>query len=148
MVASLNLRLSIRRKIRAMAGERAITPPPMSKPHIRATSTARAIWASGSHSRAGSARAGRVRHTGDPVLVRADGGPGIPSWIESLVRDGNGSSPLVLVDVTDRQHGQLRKWVRQRQDAYAARGWPGPGATPVEARVDDFLARRPQGGQP
>jgi hypothetical protein len=79
------------------------------------------------------------------VLIRADAGPGVPEWLESLVQQNPGDKPLLIVDVVDRQHPQLRRWARQRHQAYRERGWPGPGGTPVTARVQHYLAKRPKG---
>jgi hypothetical protein len=78
------------------------------------------------------------------VLVRADGGVGLPPLgPESLVEpDAGPVRPLLIVDPFDRQHPALRRRSRLRQQAYLERGWLAPGADPVRARVEDFLAGR------
>jgi hypothetical protein len=82
------------------------------------------------------------------VLVRADGGVGLPALApEQLVeRDDGPVWPLLLVDFDDRGHPQLRRRARLRWQAYLERGWFAPGVDPVQARVEQFLATRPPEG--
>jgi hypothetical protein len=82
------------------------------------------------------------------VLVRADGGVGLPALAtEQLTeRDDGPTRPLLLVDFDDRRHPQLRRRARLRWQAYAERGWFAPGTDPVQARVERFLATRPAEG--
>jgi hypothetical protein len=83
------------------------------------------------------------------VLVRADGGVGLPPLRpEQLVQPDGDGRPLLLVDPSDRHHPLLRRWARERREAYAERGWFGVGVDPVQARVEAFLAGRPGGGLP
>ena len=89
---------------------------------------------------AGMARAGRF-----DVLVRADGGTGLPAVPEAKLRVKGvaGDRRLLLIDFLDRQHPLLRRWSRQRRAAYVAAGWTvaGEEKTPLEK----FLASRPEG---
>jgi hypothetical protein len=79
------------------------------------------------------------------VLVRADGGVGLPPIPTAglVVPNEQGDRPLLLVDLDDRHHPQLRKWSRTRKEAYLERGWLTPGVDPTRARVQRFLANRP-----
>jgi hypothetical protein len=89
-------------------------------------------------------RAGLERidiHRGHAV-VRADGGLGLPFGDDVPV--GRGHDVLLLVDLDDRHHPQLRLRSRQRCDAYLDAGWV-PVADPMRALVDQFLRRRPRG---
>jgi hypothetical protein len=81
------------------------------------------------------------------VLVRADGGAGLPALApEQLVEPDDGPArPLFLVDFDDRHHPVLRRWARERREAYAERGWYGVGVDEVQARVEAFVAGRPGG---
>jgi hypothetical protein len=78
------------------------------------------------------------------VLVRADGGLGPPPLDPgALVEPDQGPPrPLLLVDLDDRHHPALRRQSRLRREAYDERGWLAPGADPVEARAERFLAAR------
>jgi hypothetical protein len=78
------------------------------------------------------------------VIIRADGGCGIPGVLEQAIMASTVTKPLLLVDLTDKHHPQLRRWTRQRRKLYAEYGWPGPGVDPVEARIEHFLAQRPK----
>src|SRR5262245_10296919 len=82
------------------------------------------------------------------VLVRADGGAGLPPLGPGqLVEPDEGPArPLLLIDLHDRHHPALRRQSRRRQDAYADRGWFAPGVEPVQARAERFLAGRPREG--
>jgi hypothetical protein len=51
----------------------------------------------------------------------------------------------LLVDFDDRHHPLLRRWARERREAYAERGWYDVGADPVQKRVEAFVAGRPGG---
>jgi hypothetical protein len=77
------------------------------------------------------------------VLVRADGGSGIPPvGADALVQPAcEGVRPLELVDVVDR-HPALRRLVRKRRRAYTARGWHADGVDAEAERVRAFLASR------
>jgi hypothetical protein len=81
------------------------------------------------------------------VVVRADGGTGLPFAPGQLVRaNASPPRPLLLLDVEDRHHLLLRRWARRRHNAYRERGWFAPGVDPARARVEHFLATRPKGG--
>jgi hypothetical protein len=59
------------------------------------------------------------------VLIRADGGVGIPADLPSKLITGNSTSrPLTLVDCADKTHPLLRKNSRSRLKAYEAQNWP------------------------
>jgi hypothetical protein len=82
---------------------------------------------------------------GADVLVRADGGPGLPP-LETLALvqpNHEPQRPLLLLDLTDRGHPLLRAWVRQRRAAYAGQGWHPIGVDATAERVRAFLADRP-----
>jgi hypothetical protein len=78
------------------------------------------------------------------VLVRGDGGPGLPPLPSDslLQRVQQAPRPLFLVDCDDRIHPQFRRHTRRRQRAYAQKGWLAPGVDPVAAAVERFLASR------
>jgi hypothetical protein len=80
------------------------------------------------------------------AVVRADGGTGLaPLPGEDIPHGGTCCPrPLLLVDLDDRHHPELRRRARRRREAYAARGWFGPGVDPARARVERFLAGRPE----
>jgi hypothetical protein len=76
------------------------------------------------------------------VLIRADGGPGLPplgrqALLKSVHEAGR---PLALLDVVDRGHPLLRTWFRQRREAYGERGWYGAGVDAEAERARAFLA--------
>jgi hypothetical protein len=81
------------------------------------------------------------------ALLRADGGTGLPPLApEQLIEPDDGPArPLLLLDFDDRGHPVLRRWARERREAYAERGWYGVGVDPIQARVEAFLAGRPGG---
>ncbi len=81
------------------------------------------------------------------VLVRADGGVGLPplSQLALVEPTTNAPHPLLLIDFHDCHYPLLRRWSRQRQEAYVERGWFPPGVDPVQARVEQFLASRSKG---
>jgi hypothetical protein len=88
--------------------------------------------------------AAMVKGTFD-VVVRADGGTGLPEAFAGLaIASAAVDRLLVLFDLDDRHHPELRRWSRQRREAYAACGWIGAG-TPLERAVERFLASRPEG---
>ena len=81
------------------------------------------------------------------VLIRADGGAGLPSPLASITVGANDEArPLLLVDLADRHHPVLRRRGRARKDAYAAAGWPIDGI-PAPDALESFLASRPKGGR-
>jgi hypothetical protein len=83
------------------------------------------------------------------VLVRADGGIGLPPlspWQLGVAAD-RPVRPLLLIDCHDQHHPLLRRQSRARLQAYEERGWNAPGIDPVQARVQRFLASRTGGGQ-
>jgi hypothetical protein len=80
----------------------------------------------------GLAHAGRF-----DVLVRADGGTGLPPLPQAQRAVANGDDTrLLLVDCDDRHHPVLRQRSRQRRDAYAGAGWNLLGQA-----APDFLSR-------
>jgi hypothetical protein len=85
----------------------------------------------------GLARAGRF-----DVLIRADGGTGLPALPSTMLRQPHHKDRrLLLIDFRDRHHPVLRQWSRQRLESYQDQGWSiaGNEMTPL----DRFLATRP-----
>jgi hypothetical protein len=82
------------------------------------------------------------------ILVRADGGVGLPALAQqALVEPATATPhPLFLIGLHDYHHPLLRRWRRRRQKAYVQRGWFAPGVDPVQARVEQFLSRRRKDG--
>jgi hypothetical protein len=73
-------------------------------------------------------------------VVRADGGVGLPNFNDDARAQLAGDQrPLLLIDVEDRHHPQLRHTRQRRRDAYQERGWYAVGVDPVTARVERFL---------
>ena len=94
-----------------------------------------------------AAMAGKIDLTQLEMLIRADGGIGLPAIPESSYVVANDvQHRLLLVDMNDRHHPRLRQRSRQRTECYAQEGWYAPGANPVAERVQEFLAAH--GGQP
>jgi hypothetical protein len=88
----------------------------------------------------GLARAGHF-----DVIIRADGGVGLPNMPEESLCCRHGvDRKLVIIDFMDRHHPMLRQRSRRRRNAYLAAGWHVVGiekATPM----DEFMAGRPEG---
>ena len=85
------------------------------------------------------------------VLIRADGGVGLPGLPPSaLVRPAHEASrgPLLAIDFDDGHHPELRRRVQQRRHAYLEAGWPAPGRDGAFMRIKQFLLTRPEGGRP
>jgi hypothetical protein len=91
------------------------------------------------------------------VLVRADGGLGLPPMPtappgqiilreKNLAKARSGEPRLLLVDLEDRHHPLLRRRSRERRAAYAEQNWYAPGVDPVQERVERFLATQPNEG--
>jgi hypothetical protein len=87
----------------------------------------------------------RLELAGVEVLLRADGGVGLPPIAERQLLEDHGSDgrSLLLLDADDRHHADLRPACRSRQRAYAAADWFAPGADPANERVTRFLHHRP-----
>ena len=78
------------------------------------------------------------------VIVRADGGVGVPDCLQAAcVSNYQAFKPLIVVDFDDRFHPILRKRSRERRQVYRQFGWQVGDETPFEARVTDFIASRP-----
>jgi hypothetical protein len=79
------------------------------------------------------------------VLIRADGGVGVPPFgAGSLVEpDFENPRPLLLVDFNDKNLPVLRKWSKARKHAYEEHSWLAPGQDPMQWRVEHFLETRP-----
>jgi hypothetical protein len=88
---------------------------------------------------------GAIDLGGLDVLIRADGGDGIPSALASIPIEGDKvANPLLLVDCDDRHRPELRRRSRRRREAYGERGWTVdgvPAPSPLE-RFLDALRRR------
>ncbi len=83
------------------------------------------------------------------VVIRADGLPGIPAPLTEHSVSGNTKSPLLVVDLDDRNHHPLlRQWTQKRRDAVLDAGWTvirSSGQSYTEA--DRFLDSRKEGPQ-
>jgi hypothetical protein len=82
------------------------------------------------------------------VIVRADGGTGLPPIAPRQLIARPDAPPLALIDLDDRHHPVPRRNARARRNAYATRGWFAPGADPVVARAARFLETRPGAEDP
>ena len=81
------------------------------------------------------------------VVIRADGGVGIPEALESgLSMTYPAGRPLLLVDLDDRHHPELRRRSRARRGAYLDRGWAVDGTAGPSSPLDVFLSTRPGRG--
>ena len=81
------------------------------------------------------------------VVVRADGGVGIPEALAASQAMPYGTGrPLLLVDFDDRHQPELRHRSRARRRAYLERGWSVDGTAGSMTTVDLFLATRPREG--
>jgi hypothetical protein len=89
---------------------------------------------------AGLKRCGHV-----DAVIRADGGKGLPEIPHKISTVPATRQPphLLLIDVADKHHPQLRKWTRYRREAYIAAGWNVVGAQRQTA-LDQFLSARPK----
>ncbi len=78
------------------------------------------------------------------VLVRADGGCGFPPLgaVHGIVHQDN-ASLLLVVDCDDRHHPLLRRWSKQRCDAYVLEGWAFAGE-PTPTPLEEFFAISPR----
>jgi hypothetical protein len=68
------------------------------------------------------------------ALVRADGGTGLPPLAPFALASPSSAParPLVVADVLDRSHPELRKAVRSREHAYVEAGWRPAGCDAVD----------------
>jgi len=78
------------------------------------------------------------------VLVRADGGVGKLSLTrrQRMARAG-AVKPLTVIDFTDKHHPLLRRWSRQRKDAYREQGWTIHGER-IPTDLERFVAALPE----
>ena len=78
------------------------------------------------------------------VVIRADGGLGLPPRLDQLTLEGGevDQRRLLLIDMADRQHPVTRKWSASRREAYAQAGWHLPGANPMDERVHRFFQQK------
>lgn len=78
------------------------------------------------------------------VLVRADGGSGLlPIAPFALARPSSAPGrALVVVDILDRNHPELRKAVRSRANAYAEAGWRPTGWDAVDLALLTLFPKR------
>ena len=75
------------------------------------------------------------------VIVRADGGMGVPE--EAARIDVYSSKPPLIVDIRDRHHPRLRQWQRQRHREYERLGWKISRKGPMDP-VEAFMSSRPE----
>jgi hypothetical protein len=75
------------------------------------------------------------------VLIRADGGTGALPLAPAALETASGwpSKPLLVVDVDDRHHPELRRRSRARQRAYRDLGWLPVGQDQVDVALDTIL---------
>lgn len=79
------------------------------------------------------------------VILWAGGGCHLPPIPEpQLVAKTGQVTPLLVVDLNDRQHPALRRWTRWRREAYTAAGWFPVGMDRLLAKVRLFLAQTPR----
>jgi hypothetical protein len=82
------------------------------------------------------------------VVIRADGGRGLPSMATDRPESDRWNAlsfyrpptRLLIVDFDDRHHPLTFKWANARRRAYVANGWFAPGADHARERVRQFLA--------
>jgi len=79
------------------------------------------------------------------VIIRADGGTGLPCGSSDYSKDAFAKFDGLLIDFNDHHHPLLQKSYRQRQKAYKAAGWVI--ADMEIAPLDAFMASRPKGVQ-
>jgi hypothetical protein len=93
-----------------------------------------------------------IHWSGVDVLVRADGGTGSLSLPAAALTvpavDPRARTPLLVVDLADRHHPDLRQRAVRRRRAYVGSGWARPGLDPAVFRTIQFVKRRLKGGQP
>jgi hypothetical protein len=91
-------------------------------------------------------RHGALNPNAFDVVVWAGAGAHLPPLpADRLISLPEQARGLLVVDFADRHHPQLRRWSRFRREAYVDAGWVAPGANPMLARIDRFLAQRPGG---
>jgi hypothetical protein len=84
------------------------------------------------------------------VLLRADAGTGLPGLpAEALVQPVGECllPPLLVVDLEDRHHGELRRRAERRHRAYVASGWTLAGFRPSHLRVKQFILDKTKGAR-
>jgi hypothetical protein len=93
----------------------------------------------------------QIDWTGIGVIVRADAGTGsLPLPAAALTVpavDPRARTPLLVVDLADRHHPDLRRRAVRRRRAYVESGWARPGQTPDHLRLLQFLSPRLKGGR-
>jgi hypothetical protein len=78
------------------------------------------------------------------VLIRADGGMGLPSIPKEALTAGNDEdNHLLLVDFNDRDNPVARMWSRMRRQAYSNAGWHVVGES-VLSPLEQWQAERPK----
>ena len=88
--------------------------------------------------------AGMKRAGAFDVLVRADGGIGLPAVPPAALTTVEGETRrLLLIDVRDENHPLLRRWSATRRQAYVAATWSVAGAV-AQTPLEQFLATRPR----
>jgi hypothetical protein len=79
------------------------------------------------------------------VMVRADGGAGLPPIDLPACLDvpAERAERLVIVDMIDSHHPFLRRCSRNRRETYEEHRWDRAGEDPEQAAVRRFMASRP-----
>jgi hypothetical protein len=83
------------------------------------------------------------------VVIRADAGTGLPAIPNDALlvpACETAPAPLLVVDLDDRHHPELRRRAQQRRRAYLELGWLPPGQDAARYRIVQFLRSRLKGG--
>ncbi len=89
------------------------------------------------------AAAGQMDYTQLDVLIRADGGTGLPPGLDGTTMDVQDQQQLLLIDFYDRQHPICRQWSNTRKERYAQAGWYPLGTDAIDERCKQFFVSRP-----
>jgi hypothetical protein len=77
------------------------------------------------------------------VVLRADGGTGLPPLASWQAIDYLSTARLLVIDCDDRHHPELQQRTRRRQRAYSQDGWILAGMATTHPELAQFLASRP-----
>jgi hypothetical protein len=76
------------------------------------------------------------------VMIWAGGGSSCPLAQTRLLCPVDRPRRLLLIDVDDRHHPQLRRWSRARRKTYEERDWYPPGVTALTGRIQRYLQQQ------